>query len=114
MGATIDDEAIRRGLRLLGRSLTAVLAGVLVAGPMANAHFSGPDPDRGRELPAWAAKAHRLASKYDCSPHGLEHGVLPVSAVVRQGRKVRVVSFAEGWSMHLGEQRGTLVSVCAR
>jgi len=115
VGATFDDEAVRRrGLRFLLRSVTAVLAGVVVSGPMANAYFGGPGPEPRPDRPAWAAKAHRLASTYDCSPHGLDRGVIPARAVVRVGGKVRTVSFAEGWSTHLGHQRGTLVSVCAR
>ena len=114
MGATFGDEAVRRGLRFLLRSVTAVLAGVVVSGPMANAHFGGPEVEPPSDLPAWAAKAQRLAAKYDCSPHGLEEGVIPARAVVRVGGKVRTVSFDEGWSTRLGHQRGTLVSVCAR
>jgi hypothetical protein len=114
VGATFEDAAVRRGLRLLGRSVTAVLAGVLVSGPMANAHFGGPEPEPRPDGPAWAAKAQRLAARYDCSPHGLRQGVVPARAVVRVSGKVRTVSFAEGWATRLGHQRGTLVSVCAR
>jgi hypothetical protein len=114
LGATIDDEAVRRGLRFFLRSVTAVLAGVVVSGPMANAHFGGPEAERPSDPPAWAAKAQRLAQKYDCSPHGLREGVLPARAVVLRGGKVQAVSFADGWATRLGHRPGTLVSVCAR
>ena len=55
-----------------------------------------------------------LNEEFECSPDGLEPGVVPARAVVRVDREVRVTSFDEGWAMHLGEARGTLVSVCAR
>jgi hypothetical protein len=61
----------------------------------------------------------RLSRKYGCNPDGLAAGVLPQHSVVRlpkvKGPKaIQLVSFDEGWEMHLGERPGTLLAVCAR
>lgn len=57
----------------------------------------------------------RLMERYDCSTLGYGDGSTPESAIVRRptGRLV-VVSFDEGWRVHVADEASQLVAVCLR
>jgi hypothetical protein len=55
----------------------------------------------------------RLMQKYDCSTIGYDDSVAPRSAIVRSPTgRLRVVSFARGWSVYTAHGPATLVAVC--
>lgn len=55
--------------------------------------------------------AGELITQHDCSTSGLGDEI-PASALVRRGADVELVTFDEGWAVHLGEAPGILVAVC--
>lgn len=57
----------------------------------------------------------KLMERYDCSTLGYDDGSTPEGAIVRRptGRLV-VVSFDEGWRVHVADEASQLVAVCLR
>lgn len=57
----------------------------------------------------------RLMRRFDCSVTGYGDGSTPQSAIVRvPSGRLRVVSFQEGWAVHVAEGPAQLVAVCLR
>lgn len=89
------------------------MALALVAGAAA---LATPDavPDRGVLRDAVRDQPHleRLMERHQCSPTGLGPDVIPGSALVRRGDRVRHVTFDDGWATYTGAAPGTLLAVC--
>jgi hypothetical protein len=97
--------ATRRTLR--SALVFAVFACTLIAlRPIVESHSFAVKPVVESEL-------EHLTRVHQCTTTSLPPGVEPTRAIIRDtSAELRVVSFAEGWHMYLGEQPGTLVAVC--
>ena len=101
-------RAVRRTLALTAASALVVVggAGVAQVGTPAD-----PSPGTSYETPV-PGRAADLFEQYDCSVTGFGDGRTPRSAIVRADGDIRVVTFQEGWRVHVTRGPATLVGVC--
>ena len=60
-----------------------------------------------------ASPVGRLMERYDCSTLGFDDGSTPRSAIVRRAAgDLAVVSFEEGWKVHVADGAAQLIAVC--
>jgi hypothetical protein len=94
-------------------ALSAVL-GVVMVGEAGRAEPSGSAPAP-LTVTQPTAPETRLMRRFDCSVTGYGDGSTPQSAIVRAPlHRPRVVSFNEGWRVHVADGATELVAVCLR
>ena len=101
-------RAVRRTLALTAAAALVVVGGAGVAQVGTPAE---PSPGTTYESPV-PRRAAGLFEQYDCSGTGFGDGRTPRSAIVRQDGDLRVVTFEEGWRVHIARGQAGLVAVC--
>ena len=61
-----------------------------------------------------SARVSRFMERYECSATGFGSDVIPNSALINLGGRVKRVSFDRGWAVFTGDRPGTLMAVCVR
>jgi len=108
--------ALRTGLGLTVGMLTGGMLSVTGVAAMGDL-LAQPDnaiTEGAERVARQAARVQRLSERYDCSRTGLGPHVIPARTIVLVRDHVRLATFDEGWAIHEGVERGTLVAVCAR
>lgn len=94
-------------------ALSAAL-GVVMVGEAGRAEPSGSTPAP-LTVTQPATPETLLMRRFDCSVTGYGDGSTPQSAIVRApSGRLRVVSFSEGWKVHVADGPAQLVAVCLR
>ena len=102
---------------LLGLSLTkSLLVGVCLMLAMGiGATFTDQaDQSAAPSTDVSSSRITHLMERFQCSETGFGADVIPHSALIHRGDKVRRVSFDRGWAVFTGDAPGTLMAVCRR